>query len=205
MNGNRPISDNDVLRTLGDSVSGMPTAQPPPVEMIKARGRAHQRRKLIPGLAVAVAAGAALAVTALVPASHQPSNQASHPAPAQLAAWTVVKHADGKIYLTLRQFRDPAGLQARLRADGIPASVTPSGQPNPACHAYPLKGSQESQRALISGAVALPATRPVVAIINPSVLPGGAGIQMLVTLTRHDIVSGGAVGLVSASPQCTGS
>lgn len=199
MNGNRPISDNDVLRALGDSVSGMPIAQPPPVEMIKARGRARRRRNLIPG--VAVAAGAAVAVTALVPASHQPS----HPAHAQMAAWTVVKRPDGKIYLTLRQFRDPAGLQARLRADDIPASVTLASQPNRACHGYPLKGSQESQRALQSGVVALPVGHPVVAIINPSVLPSGAGIQMLVTLTRHDTVSQGAVGLVVASPQCTGS
>jgi hypothetical protein len=203
MNGNRPMTDNDVLRALGDSVSGMPIAQPPPVEMIKARGRAHRRRKLIPGVAgaLAVVAGAAVVVTALVPASHQPS----HPVRAHLTAWTVVKQADGKIYLTLRQFRDPAGLQARLRADDIPASVTLASQPNPACHGYPLKGSQESQRALQSGVVALPQGRPVVAIINPSVLPGRAGIQMLITLGRNDTVSQGAVGLVLASPQCTGS
>jgi hypothetical protein len=203
MNGNRPTSDNDVLRALGKSVSGMPTAQPPPVEMIEAWGRAHRRRKLISGAggALAVVAGAAVAVTALVPASHQPS----HPVHAQLTAWTVVKQADGKIYLTLRQFRDPSGLQARLRADGVPVSVTPASQPNPACRQYPMKGSQASQRALLSEVVALPVGRPVVAIINPSVLPGGAGIQMLVTLGRHDTVSGGAVGLVSASPECTSS
>jgi hypothetical protein len=201
MNGNRPISDNDVLRALGDSVSGMPIAQPPPVEMIKARGRARRRRKLIPGVAgaLAVAAGAAVAVTALVPASHQPS----HPAHAQLAAWTVVKQANGKIYLTLRQFRDPAGLQAILRADDVPVSVTPASKPNPACHGYPVRGSLGNN--LLIKVVALPVGRPVVAIINPSVLPSGAGIQMLVTLTRHDTVSQGAVGLVVASPQCTGS
>lgn len=201
MNGNRPISDNDVLRALGDSVSGMPTAQPPPVEMIKARGRAHRRRKLISGVAgalAAVAAGAAVAVTALVPASHQPS----HPVHAQLTAWTVVKQADGKIYLTLRQFRDPVGLQARLRADGVPASVTLASQQNPACHGYPFS---KSQRDLLPEVAALPVGRPVVAIINPSVLPSGAGIQMLITLGRHDTVSEGAVGLVLASSQCTGS
>lgn len=200
MNGNRPISDNEVLRALGDSVSGMPTAQPPPVEMIKARGRAHRRRKLISGVAggLAVVAGAAVAVTALVPASHQPS----HPVHAQLTAWTVVKQADGNIYLTLRQFRDPAGLQATLRADGVPASVTLASQPNPACHGYPFS---QSQGDLLAEVVALPQGRPVVAIINPSVLPGGAGIQMLVTLGRHGTVTQGAVGLVLASSQCTGS
>jgi hypothetical protein len=200
MNGNRPISDNDVLRALGDSLSGRPTAQPPPVEMIKARGRAHRRRKLIAGVAgaLAVVAGAAVAVTALVPASHQPS----HPAQAQLAAWTVVKQADGKIDLTLRQFRDPAGLQAMLRADGVPVSVTLASQQNPACHGYPYS---KSQRDLLPKVVALPVGRPVVAIINPSLLPSGAGIQMLITLGRHDTVAEGAVGLVLASSQCTGS
>ena len=33
--------------------------------------------------------------------------------------------------------RDPAGLQATLRADGIPASVTFIGQQNPACQVIP--------------------------------------------------------------------
>jgi hypothetical protein len=200
VNGNRPTSDSDVLRVLGDSLSGMPTAQPPPVETIKARGRARRRRRLIAGVAGALGltAGMAAGVTALVPASHP----ASHQPVAQLAAWTVAKQADGKIDLTLRQFRDPAGLQARLRADGVPISVTPVGQPNRACHGY---SSTASQGNLLPQVVALPVGHPVVAIINPSVLPSGAGIQFLITLQRHDTVSGGAVGLVLASPQCTGS
>ena len=45
------------------------------------------------------------------------------PARHPLAAWTVVKQADGKVSVTIRQFRDPAGLQRKLRADGVPASV----------------------------------------------------------------------------------
>lgn len=200
MNGNRPATGNDVLRALGDSLSGRPAAQPPPVEMIKARGRARRRRKLIAGAAgaLSLAAGAAAGVTVLVPASHP----ASHQPAAQLAAWTVARQADGKISLTLRQFRDPAGLQARLRADGVPVSVTPVSQPNRACRGYSFTASQGN---LLAKVVALPAGHPVVAIINPSVLPNGAGIQFLITLQRHDTVSGGAVGLVQASAQCTGS
>jgi hypothetical protein len=79
----------------------------------------------------AVAAGLALAVAALVPGS------GSSTGTAQLTAWTVTRHADGDISVTIRQLRNPAGLQARLRADGVPASVTFASQQNPACRPYP--------------------------------------------------------------------
>jgi hypothetical protein len=42
-------------------------------------------------------------------------------------------HADGDIHITISQLGDPAGLQSTLRTDGIAASVTFLGQPNPAC------------------------------------------------------------------------
>ena len=178
-------------------------ARPLAVAEVISRGDRRHRRSItrlsLGGLsATGVVAAVTIGVIALLPASHQ----ASHPAHAQLAAWTVVKQADGKIYLTLRQFRDPVGLQAMLRADSVPVSVTPSSQQNPACHGYPLT---RSQRDLLPEVVALPVGRPVVAIINPSVLPSGAGIQIVVTLGPNDTVSEGAVGLVLASPQCTGS
>lgn len=95
-----------------------------PVEQIVSGGRAVRARRRIPGMAAAVAgaAGAALAVTALLPAGHQPG--------IRLAAWTVARQADGTVHVTIRQLRDPAGLQRQLRADGVPASVTFFGQPN---------------------------------------------------------------------------
>jgi len=51
------------------------------------------------------------------------SHPASHLAHARLAAWTVTKEADGRIFLKIRELRDPAALQRKLRADGVPASV----------------------------------------------------------------------------------
>ena len=154
----------------------------------------HKLTALAAG-AAAVAAGAAVAVTALIPASHP----ASRPPGVQLAVWTVVKQADGNINVTIRQFRDPAGLQARLRADGVPASVTFTGQQNPACQPYRGTGligmvisvRQEGQRALT--------------IINPSALPSGAGLQFASSAPRQGTVPGVGVYLVQASPQCTGS
>jgi hypothetical protein len=81
--------------------------------------------------AAAVAAGLALAVAALIPDS------GSSTGTPQLTAWTVARHADGDISVTIRQLRNPAGLQARLRADGVPASVAFASQQNPACRPYP--------------------------------------------------------------------
>jgi hypothetical protein len=134
------MSDTDVLSAARDSLSAMPVASPPDVETIMARGRARRhRRRLIPGMTgtLAVAAGAALAVTTLAPASHQATPRAGRQPAAHLAAWTVTKLADGDVSVTIRELKDPAGLQGTLRADGVPASVTFAGQLNPACRPYP--------------------------------------------------------------------
>ncbi len=147
MNAHDDMSDTDVLSAVRDSLSGMPIASPPDVEAIMARGRARRHRRLIPGVTgtLATAAVGALAVTALAPASHQAGQlaskqagrQASRQPAVRLAAWTVTKLADGNISVTIRELRDPAGLQSTLRADGVPASVTFAGQRNLACQPYP--------------------------------------------------------------------
>ena len=188
-----------------------------PAEQIVRRARAVRARRRILGLAgaVALAAGATVAVTALPPAGH--------PAGAQLAAWTVTRQANGTIYVTIRELRDAAGLQGKLRADGVPASVTFGSEPNPSCREYPGKwnltraGIQE-----LSGS-------PYIFAIHPSALPRGAGVQIggkfdfayripghpaktyiSPRLPTKSPVSGVVrvpvigTGLVQASPQCTG-
>jgi hypothetical protein len=90
-----------------------------PLDQVVQHGRAARtRRRRRRGLTGAVAlAGAAIAAVALlVPSGHPPG-------PA-LAAWTVTRFPDGGFTVTVHQMRDPAGLQATLRADGIPARVT---------------------------------------------------------------------------------
>ncbi len=127
---------------------------------------------------------------------------------AQLTAWTVTRQADGNISVTIRQLKDPAGLQATLRADGVPATVTFTRQQNPACRPYPggtqgtaphstpllhrvfprpkdlprLPAHPRQSRATIHshGPSRRPRLSPhfVLIVIDPAALPGNAGVQI---------------------------
>ncbi len=188
-----------------------------PVEQILRRGRAVRARRRILGLAGAAAliAGAVVAVTALLPASH--------PAGAQLAAWTVTRQANGMIDVTVRDLRDAARLQSTLRADGVPASVTFGSEPNPSCREYPGRWD------LSTSGIQVSSGPPAIFAIHPAALPRGAGVQIdgkfdyaystpghpaktyispqppakspASGVVRVPVIG---VGLVQASPQCTG-
>jgi len=174
-------------------------------------------------------------VTALVPAGHLglvPSGRpglaspgtrgSSHSNRVQLAAWTVAKRANGDIDVTINQLKDAAGLQATLRADGLPVSVSFSG---------PMVGASCQPYAASRGTLRTVAQfhRDSVAI-DPSALPSGTGVAIFdepgTGLPLHpspavaprgapplhpstgSLLSGLdgplAIGLVYASPQCTG-
>jgi hypothetical protein len=202
------MNDNELMTAVRESFTGVHS--PTPVEQIVSRSRAVRARRRIPGAAgaLAVVAGAAVAAAVLLPGGSHP---ASGQRPAELAAWTVARLAGGNISVTIRELRDPAGLQARLRADGVPASVRfmPSrhGQPNP-CREY--AGSQALQHQVIQGL--RPAHRgeqTIFLIIHAAALPRGAGVGLQVTSGAGDLhhPGGGRLGvaLVQASPPCTGS
>jgi hypothetical protein len=166
-------------------------------DVIRRGDRRHRRsitRLSLGGLSVTGAIAAVIVgVIALLPASHQASRQPG----AQLAAWTVVKQA-GNVYVTIRQFRDPAGLQTRLRADGVPASVTFTGQQNPACQPYPYRPGllQKVISARHEGQSHL-------TIIHLSALPSGAGLRFVSSIHGTDETVD--TDLVQSSAQCTGS
>jgi hypothetical protein len=192
------MNDHELIAAVRESVAGVHTATP--VEQIVSRGRAVRARRWIPGLAAALAAaaGAAVAVTALLPASH-PASHRPHPGRDQLTAWTVVKHPNGDVSVTIHEMFYPAGLQGKLRADGVPASVTfGAGHRHPSpCRPYP------ASRALLSEV--FPPGAPAAAIvIRPSALPPGAGVYIDDTSNPYGYV-GLETGLVHASPRCTGS
>jgi hypothetical protein len=144
MNVHDEMSDADVLRAAADSLSTIPMPGAPDTAAIITIGRARRRRRMT-GLSMAGTAAVTVVALGLSGAlgtiSHQPSgatgHRPAHSGHAQLTAWTVTKLADGDISVRINQFKDPAGLQSTLRADGVPASVTFASQQNPACHLYP--------------------------------------------------------------------
>jgi hypothetical protein len=212
------MNDDDLITLVRQSFTHIHTATP--VEQILRRGHAVRTRRRIPVLtgALAVVVGAVLAVTALLPGAHQPSPQSSPQPTAQLAAWTVTKQADGTIRVNIRELQNPAGLQSRLRADGVPASVTLTGQENPACRPYPASAAVQNRVLSITSEIIPlthqgPPTSPpepnlvLVFHINPRALPRGAGVQLATSFTpvRPGLATSAIRhGLVYASPQCTG-
>jgi hypothetical protein len=179
-----------------------------PVEAIAGRGRALRRRRRLPALAgAAAAAGATIGLTAgaLLPASG--------PVTPALAAWTVVKAHNGTVTIIVREFRDPAGLQRMLRADGLPASVWSVGRPNPACHPIrPVPDGlyTEPEHARQHAGIG----QQVVLIIHPAALPPHTGVSLASNWQQRDAApnyqrnapkfSVLVTGLVRASKPCTG-
>jgi hypothetical protein len=97
--------------------------------------RSHQIRI---GRRLRAATGALASATGMVLAVVSLANPApSHSSDIRLAAWTVVSKHGGFVWVTIRELRDPAGLERRLLANGIPASISYHGHPNTACRLYP--------------------------------------------------------------------
>ena len=187
------MTDDDLITLVREQRSNV--HMDTPVEQIVGRGRTLRARRRLPGVAtgaLAVAAAAVLAVTALQPTGHQAGPQP----PVHLTAWTVTKQADGTITVTVRQLRDPQGLQRTLRADGVPASVTFFGHEPRACQRYPKLSAV--LMAEVFGGHGPPL------VIHPKALPHGAGIQLNPGHYRHGGPIDLAAGLVQASPGCTG-
>lgn len=213
------MNDDELITAVRKSVTDVHSATS--IEQIMGRGHALRTRRRIPGAAgvLAVIAGVALAVMALL----SPARPASHQPAAKLAAWTVVKEADGSVSITIREFRNAAGLQRKLRADGVRASVIfyptklrdglPFSRlfhvPHNPCH--PFSGGQGKLLKVVGG------PRPshlgehsVISVVHPSALPRHAGVQFIATRNvgylrttnqRHAL----GVRLVQANRRCTGS
>jgi hypothetical protein len=219
------MNDTELVTIVRESFTGVHATTPP--DQIARRGRtvrARRRSPLAAG-AVALAAGAAAAVFAVTARPPVQPPQPAQPGNAQLAAWTVTRQADGTVRVTIRQLMDPAGLQARLRAVGVPATVTPIGEPNPSCRTYPASKALLA-RVFTSTFEVTPPSRQLqanlpqqvpglvtVLLIHPTALPAGTGVQIMASFAP--VVSSGATHtqhgtiqrptLVYASQACTGS
>ena len=192
------MNDNELSTVVRESVADVHSATP--VAQIISRGRAVRARRRTPALAgaAAVLAGTALAVTTLVPSGHPGVEGSRHPgsplANARLAAWTVAKQANGDIDIHIRQLKNPAGLQATLRADGVPVNVGFNGQSlKGTCQFYRMNNNVLNAVAEVTSASS--ADGGTLFVINPSALPAGAGLAMEVGQTVTRIRVGGHWGI----------
>jgi hypothetical protein len=209
------MNDTDLATLVRDAVRDMHMTVPESDITRRAR-RLRTRRRVEAGGAVSAGlAATALAVATLAaPASSPATGQAQNTA--QLTAWTVTKDSGGVIDVTIRELKDPVGLQARLRADGVPANVSFSG-PNPACHPYypnyqyispgyllalgNLQPRKPWMHSYDNGSVTVSVTSPadLTLMVRPARLPRGTGFQIVAL--RGSVVGWG---LVKTSPACTG-
>jgi hypothetical protein len=219
------MNDDELITAVRESFTSVHTATA--VEQIVGRSRrvrTRRRASVLAGalaLTLAVVAGMAFTVITLRPGGHPAPPQP----PLRLAAWTVTRQPDGTVRVTIRELINPAALQGKLRADGVPASVTLLGRRNPSCRPFPA--SPALMRRVFSPSFDYfppprqgpPATLPpqlglvLVLLIHPSALPAGAGVQIAATFpVPSSAPAGGAVqehgtahlSLVYASPRCTG-
>jgi hypothetical protein len=199
------MNDDELITAVKESVTDVHMNIP--AEQIVSRSRAIRTRRRIPVLTgtLGVAAATVLAVATLLPASH-PASQRPR---VQLAAWMVVRQPGGIIDVTMRELRDPAGLQAKLRADGVPASVSFGNGQQTACRSYPGGGFMTSTNTTLFNRVFPPGPPSAAVSIRPSALPSGTGV-LLAFLQRSHPQSGQPLiqmeaAVVQASKQCTGS
>jgi hypothetical protein len=197
------MNDDELMTAVKEPFSAVEMSIP--VDTVIRRGRVLRRRKRLPALAAAAAAAAA--VIATVPAGH-PVGQA------RPAAWTVTRNTDGTLTVAIHELKDPSGLQARLRADGVPARVAfdssndmspslPAGCVAPQMSDEANAKLQEKillppEKAHTGGFSSLPILR-----IRPSAIPSGIGLYLGVSASATNAYAG--EDLVRATPQCTGS
>jgi hypothetical protein len=203
--------DSDLLFAIRQSLAGVTMAAP--LETAVRRGRvvrARRRAAILGVTAAIIVAAVALAVSGTVGGQSPPD---------RLAAWTVTDLPHGVIVVRITQLRDPAGLQRALRAHGVPAAVAFQGgtlsttPPLPkACRETGLSPRADTRlqeqildrtpgrpnpRALFHG------RRTMALLIRPAAIPSGIGLNLTVQWSSQS--SGWSLGLVRATPQCTGS
>lgn len=213
---------NTALRQLAQATDGRRRS---PLRGMAGTGSAGRPRRL---RRLAVAGGLSLAVAAGTVAAQAFQPGAVHPhgntGPARLAAWTVARRPDGVLRIYMRQLRDPAGLRALLRKDGVPSKIEFVHHPIQATTSQdviprsckPLRLTDEANTKLqekIFPFVGTPPNKagvsnevPWILAIRPSAIPAGVGMFWQVWLVKG--ASGPFVwnlDLVQTGPRCTGS
>lgn len=194
------------------------TAQPP-----VPRPASRRRRLAVPAL-LGVAAATAAAAIALALSSPAPAHHARQGV--TLAAWTVTPERHGLVKVTIRELRDPAGLQRTLRAAGIlvivrfthhffqirnsPRFQAPGSSYDlpPGCRA-PQRPAQANinllERIEADNVPYVPSG--VAVLLRPSLIPHGLGLYLKAWAPKPGTQSPASLSmetaLFQATPQCT--
>jgi len=121
------MNDKELITAVRERLDGVHSETP--LQTIATRGRRLRARRRVLGAsaALAVLCGLGFAASTLVP------NGGGQ----QLAAWSVATQRTGLVVVEIHQLSNPAGLQRRLRAAGVPATVRFQNQNPPNCLYYP--------------------------------------------------------------------
>jgi len=193
---------------------GQITAQPP-----GARQSRRRRYAFLSLIGVAATAAAAAVTLALLPGSPAAPGHRGGQGRTTLAAWSVIKEQHGLLRLTIRELRDPAGLQQMLRAAGVPANVrfvhhyfmaSTSDRGMPKGCLKPRMSNEANAK--LQGKI-LPIhpwpTGGVAVNIRPSAIRRGIGLYLKAWAASPGTSSGAylslQIDLVRATPRCTGS
>lgn len=204
------MNDADVITSVKASYAGI--HMDVPLDAVVRRGRRVRARRRLPGLAGAAVMVAALGLTVavLVPGGDRATAPSGSRGTGRPAAWTVVSHGGSvRVALQWPGVRDVAGLQDRLRADGIPARVARFRHLHlplnvPGCQVFrdwsagPGGVSYRLWRKIFYGSHTGQQSSHAFWVYR-SAIPAGLGVLV-------DIYYDGTFGLyvVRASPQCTG-
>ena len=170
------MNDNDLMTAMRDRFD--PIRMDTPADVIMTRGRAVRRRghrgRLAAG-ALAVGLGVGLGIPVVT------AHDATSVTNATLAAWTVQKHSDGSVAVTIREPKDLTALQARLARLGVPAVIRVGPASCLPAHLVPVPkgiiGYKNNGKAITFEIrpVAIPARKGLLIILDP---PGKLAVPL---------------------------
>ncbi len=204
------MTDDELLTAVRESFAGARLNAP--LDATIQRGHALRARRRRGGLATAIVLAAGLAVAGVVSSgAGQPAPTAGATPPTRLAAWTVTKGPGHTLTILVRQLRDPAGLERTLRDDGVPSAVAFQGGtlsdtpplPRPCRDVHMSDRANADLQGKIIGPGLAPDPHAVALVIHTAQIPRGIGLNLTVQVSRRGY--GWSLGLVQASPACTGS
>jgi hypothetical protein len=201
------MTDDDMTLIIRDSLADMHMTTPLGDVLKRGESVSTRRRRAKSGALLALAAlGAVLAGLVL---SHTPHSSKAKTG-VELAAFTVTRTSADAISVTVRQLTDLSGLQAELRADGIPVLVTNSINIPSGCTEWKGGDYSTAHAVTMANPTGLPDGNGIEFSIHPSGIPQGALLSLGLLPTGAPAGSPGpagpmSLGLVTHSPTCQSS